>query len=44
MEGPNLGPDWLWNIIIALAVAGFFVSIAAIVYGIFWLVKHIHMV
>jgi len=42
--GPiNLGPEWLWKLLMVLAIIGLITGIVHIVQGIIWLFNHVHI-
>lgn len=44
MDSGMMGPDWEWQLLGALAVAGALALIVAIGCGIYWLVCHVRFV
>ena len=43
MDGFNLGPEWMWNLIFICAAIGFITGIVMAIKGIVWLFNHVHI-
>jgi hypothetical protein len=43
MEGPNLGPEWLWVLILIMSFIGLIASVVWLVKLIVWLFYHLHI-
>jgi hypothetical protein len=44
MDSPNLGPEWLWNLVLILAAIGLILVVVELVRGIVWLFHHLKIV
>lgn len=44
MSDYNFGPQWLWDVILWLALIGFLAVVAGVIFGLIWLLRHIQFV
>lgn len=44
MEAPDLGPEWLWYLLIIMGFIGIVAVVIWIIKGIIWLINHIQFV
>jgi len=44
MQAPDIGPDWMWKLIVIFVVIGLLTCCVGLVFGVYWLLSHVKIV